>query len=743
MTPRQAFHALYSRAPLTEIAVAAIFLASAIGAILMTRVNGGIALLWPATAIAAALLIRLPLVRWMSVGVLLFGACLAANVFIAHRDWPISIKLSCVNVVEIAMMAGVFRSLARFPYPNISIGQAAIVVAGFGIAIPGLVALAAGAAFYESDGTPLLASALQWWGSHAIGACLLGPPIILFSVKSLRRLASTKFLAQNMAALVMVLLGCWIAILYVRFPFIVIGVLLMIAAFRVGGFGASVLGLCSGLEIAVLWALGVRPVGLENNSSGLSLVGLPIIALLATTLPPIAVGLGADAQRAAVRRLNLSEHRYRESMEHSPLGMLIADLSGVWGYTNIALQTMLGFSAAEFRALPPGGPSEPEEWITSATRWQRLLSGEITNYDIERRFRHKDGHWVWTHVAVSLVRNEEGKPLHLVAQIESLEARRRAEENLAEERERLRITLVSIDEAVITTDAQTRITYLNSSAENMLGLNMDAVRGRPVNEVIYLMDPQTSKAAANLIAQCAIHGEVIRRPHACILHRSDGSFTFVADVVSPVLSNGAVTGMVMVLRDVSGDVSEAQELKHRASHDPMTGLANRFEFQRQLTDLFKRANYLDEPAALLAIDLDRFKAVNDTGGHAAGDSVLRAVAEVLRITVRQSDIVARLGGDEFAVLLPKCPEARSMVLAQKILTALNPLQAEWNGATYSTGASIGVTMLNPQFDAAADWLAAADGACYLAKKGGRGQLWTEKGAESVPVRTAMLVKNAK
>ena len=194
----------------------------------------------------------------------------------------------------------------------------------------------------------------------------------------------------------------------------------------------------------------------------------------------------------------------------------------------------------------------------------------------------------------------------------------------------------------------------------------------------------------------------------------------------------------MVLRDVSVDISQAQELKHRASHDPMTGLANRFEFQRQLTDLFKRASYLGEPAAILAIDLDRFKAVNDTGGHAAGDAVLRAVAYELRLAVRQSDIVARLGGDEFAVLLPKCPEARSLALAQKILSALNPLQADCNGATYCTGASIGLTMLQPEFAAATDWLAAADSACYRAKKEGRGRLWTARGAESAPVSSSVI-----
>ena len=410
-------------------------------------------------------------------------------------------------------------------------------------------------------------------------------------------------------------------------------------------------------------------------------------------------------------------------MEHSPVGMLIADLNGVWGYTNRALQTMLGYSAAEFRALPPGGPSDPQDWSTSATRWRRLLSGETASYAIERRFQHKEGHWIWTRVAVSLMRDAEGQPLHLIAQIESLEARRRAEDRLAEERETLRITLGSIDDAVITTDAHKRITFMNPSAQAMLGLAMEAVQGRLLDQIVYFMDPQTSQAAEDLIGQSAVHGRVFRRANPCILHRPDGSFIFVSDVVSPVLnSSGIVTGTVIVLRDASGDVDRTDDLKHRASHDPMTDLANRFEFQRRLSKTFTRAIHLEQPAAVLAIDLDKFKAVNDSAGHAAGDAVLRRVAEVLRTVVRQSDVVARLGGDEFAVILPNCANAGSLVAAQKIQDALNPLRVEWQGHTHTIGASLGLAMLRAGCRDEADWFETADQACYQAKREGRGQL---------------------
>jgi diguanylate cyclase (GGDEF)-like protein/PAS domain S-box-containing protein len=453
------------------------------------------------------------------------------------------------------------------------------------------------------------------------------------------------------------------------------------------------------------------------------LLGLPVIALLATVLPPIAVGLGSDARRAAARALRSSERRFRESMEHSPIGMLISDLNGIWSYTNIALQRMLGYTAQEFRALPPGGPSKAEDWKESGARWQRLLSGAIDSYDIVRSFEHKDGHWVWTHVAVSLLRDEEGLPIHLIAQIESLEERRHAEKKLADERERLRITLQSIDDAVITTDAQTHITYINAAAESLLGLAMNAVEGRRVDEVIHLLDPETSKSAANLIGQSALHGKVFRRERACLLIRADGSFCHVTDIVSPVLeTTGAVSGMVIVFHDVTLDVDRSRDLQHRATRDPLTGLSNRAEFEERLRTVFGKARHLDRPAAVMAIDLDRFKAVNDAAGHAAGDAVLCKVAKACRLAVRLSDTVGRLGGDEFAIILDNCSEDRAKRIGQQLLQALNPLEIEWGGSHYTIGASLGVAMNTTHMADAKAWLESADQACFEAKRQGRGRL---------------------
>jgi diguanylate cyclase (GGDEF)-like protein/PAS domain S-box-containing protein len=451
-------------------------------------------------------------------------------------------------------------------------------------------------------------------------------------------------------------------------------------------------------------------------------------------MPSIAVGLGSDARRAAVRRLQVSERRFRESMEHSPIGMLICDLNGIWTYSNIALQEMLGYTAEEFRAMPPGGPAKAEGWKEGEARMKPLLAGEIDSYSVVRSFQHKDGHWIWAQLAVSLLRDQDGLPIHLIAQIESLEARRRAEEKIAEERERLRITLQSIDDAVITTDAQTRITYINAAAESLLGLAMIAVEGRRVDEVIHLLDPDTSKAPANLLGQCALHGQVFRRERPCLLIRADGSFCHVTDIVSPVLeTTGAVSGMVIVFHDVKLDVDRNRDLQHRATRDPLTGLSNRAEFEEQLRTVFGKGRHLERPAAVMAIDLDRFKAVNDAAGHAAGDAVLRKVAEVCRLAVRFSDIVGRLGGDEFAIILDNCSEDRATRIGGQLLQALNPLEIEWGGSRYTTGASIGMAMISMDMSDEKGWLDSADQACLEAKRQGRGRLQIAQEPASVIV----------
>jgi PAS domain S-box-containing protein len=235
-------------------------------------------------------------------------------------------------------------------------------------------------------------------------------------------------------------------------------------------------------------------------------------------------------------------------------------------------------------------------------------------------------------------RDDEGRPLHYIAQMESLESRRAAEDALAEERERLNTTLRVIADAVITTDADRRITYMNAAAQSILSQALSEVEGKHFDAVVALTDPVSMAPCSDLIGQCMALAQIFHRDRASVLHRPDGSVCYVTISVSPVRAPGEhVTGTVIVMHDDTERYHREREWNDRARRDPLTGLANRFEFERRAKRAFELARLLNVPAAIVAIDLDRFKAVNDAAGHAAGDAVLRRVAGVLSSRVRRSD----------------------------------------------------------------------------------------------------------
>jgi diguanylate cyclase (GGDEF)-like protein len=197
----------------------------------------------------------------------------------------------------------------------------------------------------------------------------------------------------------------------------------------------------------------------------------------------------------------------------------------------------------------------------------------------------------------------------------------------------------------------------------------------------------------------------------------------VSDTATPVLdANRELSGFVVVLHDVTISLQRTRELHHRADHDALTGLLNRSAFERGVHNAYAASQRNATACALVVVDLDRFKAVNDSAGHAAGDAVLRHVAAVMRRSVRPADAVGRLGGDEFAVLLNDCDTARAREVAQRLRDALNPLVTSWEGVAHATGASLGLAHCGSGFTDPGHWLKSADDACYESKRRGRGRL---------------------
>lgn len=219
------------------------------------------------------------------------------------------------------------------------------------------------------------------------------------------------------------------------------------------------------------------------------------------------------------------------------------------------------------------------------------------------------------------------------------------------------------------------------------------------------------------------------------LLRADGSSFWGRLRARPMSPGDATAGTIWSVDDISDQVQQREQLQHAARHDPLTGTLNRHGFERELQPLYTRfaACAPGGPAvlaALVMIDLDHFKPINDSAGHAAGDAMLVAVARCILAQVRGTDVLARLGGDEFALLLPGCDQARGLALAEKVRKALSELVLPWEGRSLRIGASLGVASLGAGHASAADWLREADAACYEAKRCGRNAV----GGQGAPAR---------
>jgi diguanylate cyclase (GGDEF)-like protein/PAS domain S-box-containing protein len=294
---------------------------------------------------------------------------------------------------------------------------------------------------------------------------------------------------------------------------------------------------------------------------------------------------------------------------------------------------------------------------------------------------------------------------------------------LHEERERARVTLNAIGDAVISTDFRARVTFLNPIAEQMTGWKLDRATGRTLNEVLPLMDSQTRERISCPAMQAIIEDRTCRSGSTGVLIRPDGSEIAVAHTASPIHDpGGGVIGVVLVAHDVTAARDQADTLARLALYDSLTGLPNRMLLADRLEHALHSSRRSGLMTALLFIDLDRFKTVNDTHGHAIGDLLLQQVAQRLLDCVRNTDTVSRHGGDEFVVLLPDVHSVQDAeVCAAKIIAAVNqPVEIE--SRDYLIGASIGIAAQQGFHEDAASLIKHADVAMYDAKSAGRNRI---------------------
>ncbi|GIZ52314.1 EAL domain-containing protein [Noviherbaspirillum aridicola] len=307
----------------------------------------------------------------------------------------------------------------------------------------------------------------------------------------------------------------------------------------------------------------------------------------------------------------------------------------------------------------------------------------------------------------------------LMDMFEDVRALQETQATLAVERERAHITLRLLTDSVIISDANGNIEYLNPAAERMTGWPLDEARGIAVSSVLQLHAPHES-AHADMLAECLGAAGAATTFRHCML-RSRFGREFAVDVSTAPMQDpaGRLLGTVLALHDVSPMHALLQTLAHQASHDSLTGLLNRREFETRLQSALDYVRDGSGNAALIYLDLDQFKIVNDTCGHAAGDALLQQLARAYRGVLRERDAFARLGGDEFALVVDRCSAAEAARVADKLLEATEGFRFDYCGRVFRIGASIGVVPITARATSVEQLMRLADHACYLAKENGR------------------------
>ena len=316
-----------------------------------------------------------------------------------------------------------------------------------------------------------------------------------------------------------------------------------------------------------------------------------------------------------------------------------------------------------------------------------------------------------------------GASVFFVLRTFPLRALRRVTDALFAQKQRAEVTLRSIGDAVITTNATERVEFLNPVAEQLCGWVLSEAKDQPLAEILNLIDAKSGEPLPSPLRQALAENRIVTLRGDIDLLRRDGSRIGIDDSAAPMHDpQGRVTGGVLVFRDVSAVRASTRQRSWEATHDVLTGLINRREFESRVEVALASARHAGLHHVVCYMDLDQFKVVNDTCGHAAGDDLLKELGALMQSRIRETDTLARLGGDEFGLLLDGCSMERAQFIATDFLAAIADFRFNRDAKVFTVGVSIGLATVTSESSSSAEILGMADTACYWAKEQGRNRI---------------------
>ena len=481
--------------------------------------------------------------------------------------------------------------------------------------------------------------------------------------------------------------------------------------------------LAIGSVLLVAFRLRDQPAGLLGLAFGLPRGGFDQNLQLLMRLLAASVASGLDRVRLVQTLVRIEERSALAELAAND-GLWDFDVEGSDVYFSPRWREMLGYDAADLK----GGFDwrslvHPDDMSRVQSSIRDHVAGKTPIFESVHRMRHRNGEWRWVTSRAKAQLDPHGRLLRLVGVELDITELKLYEEALFREKESAQITLQSIGDGVITTDAVSTIDYINPVAEQLTGWRLEDAMGRPVEEIFRAFHEETCEPLENPLSVSMRRARPIKSLRPMLLIRRDGNELYVESTASPIRAgNSKVDGGVLVFHDVSESRELNRRLSYHDSHDLLTGLVNRREFEERLERALKSAKANEASYALCYLDIDQFKIVNDTCGHSAGDALLGQVGALLKSKVRWRDTLSRLRGDEFGLLLESCTLDEALRMAESLREAVRNFRFSWEERVYRLGASIGVVPITADSEDVAAILSAADGACAAAKEQGRNRV---------------------
>ncbi len=489
------------------------------------------------------------------------------------------------------------------------------------------------------------------------------------------------------------------------------------------GDAGSLATLSIGSALLIAFSIKEQPAGWLGLAYGLPRGGFDVNLQLLMKLLGSSLATGLARVRLALQLARLAERNTLAERAAND-GLWDFDVEHNELYFSPRWRAMLGYDEADLK----GGfdwrslvHADDISRVQAAIR--EHVAGKTTMFESVHRMRHRNGEWRWVISRAQAQLDEHGRLVRLVGVELDITERKLYEEALFREKESAQITLQSIGDGVITTDAQSVIDYINPVAEQLTGWRLEDAMGRAVEEIFRAFHEETCEPLENPLTVSIRRARPIKSVRPMLLIRRDGNELYVESTASPIRAgNGKVGGGVLVFHDVSESRELNRRLSYHASHDLLTGLVNRREFENRLERALKSAKARESSYALCYLDIDQFKIVNDTCGHSAGDALLGQMGALLKSKVRWRDTLSRLGGDEFGILLESCSLDEAMRMAESLREAVRNFRFSWEERVFRLGASIGVVPITADNEDVAAILSAADSACQAAKEQGRNRV---------------------